>query len=121
MDGGRITVDDRDGVGVVALVGEHDLSTAADVGDALGGLRAAGLVVDLNQTTFLDSSILGVLLAAARDAEQRQAPFAVVIADDPASPPRRIFNLTGLISALPVATDLDAAIAAGRNSATPTG
>ena len=121
MDGGRITVNDQDGVGVVALVGEHDLSTAADVGDALGGLRAAGLVVDLSQTTFLDSSILGVLLAAARDAEQRQAPFAVVIADDPASPPRRIFNLTGLISALPVATDLDAAIAAGRNSSTPTG
>jgi anti-anti-sigma factor len=121
MDGGRITTVDRDGVAVVALVGEHDLSTAPDVGYALRQPRATGLVVDLSQTTFLDSSILGVLLTAARDAEQRQASFAVVISDDPVSAPRRIFDLTGLISALPVETDLAAAVAAGRNSTAPTG
>ena len=116
MDGGRITVDDRDRVAVVALVGEHDLSTAPDVGDALRQPGSAGLVVDLSQTTFLDSSILGVLLTAARDAEQRQVSFAVVVPNDPGSAPRRIFDLTGLTSALPVQTDLAVAVEAGRNS-----
>ena len=119
MDAGHITVDNRDGVAVVALVGEHDLSTAPDVGYALGQPKVAGLVVDLSQTTFLDSSILGVLLAAARDSEQRQASFAVVIPDHPESAARRIFDLTGLISALPVETDLDTAVEAGRNSTAP--
>jgi len=116
MDGGHITVDDQDSVAVVTLVGEHDLSTAPDVGRALRQPRSAGLVVDLSQTTFLDSSILGVLLTAARDAVQRQVSFAIVIPDDPDSAPRRIFDLTGLITALPVQTDLAAAIESGRNS-----
>ena len=121
MEHGRITVDDRDGVAVVALVGEHDQSTAPDVGNALRQQGAAALVVDLKPTTFLDSSILGVLLAAARETEQRQVSFAVVIPDDPASAARRIFDLTGLNSALPVVTDLDAAVDAGRNSTAPAG
>jgi anti-sigma B factor antagonist len=121
MEDGRITVDDRDGVAVVALVGEHDLSTASEVGYALGQPRPAGLVVDLSRTTFLDSSILGVLLTAARESEQRQASFAVVIPENPMSAAHRIFDLTGLISALPVGTDLDTAVEASRNSTAPTG
>jgi anti-anti-sigma factor len=119
MDSGRIMVDERDGMAVVALVGEHDLSTAPDV-DAALKLPKAGLVVDLSPTTFLDSSILGVVLAAARSAEQRQVPFTVVIPDDSGSPARRIFDLTGLASALSVTTDLAAAVDAGNGSTAPT-
>jgi anti-anti-sigma factor len=118
MDSGQIKVDERDGVAVVALVGEHDLSTAPDVDAALRRPKE-GLVVDLSPTTFLDSSILGVVLAVAREAGQRQVPFTVVIPDDSASPARRIFDLTGLASALSVTTDLAAAVDAG-NSTAPT-
>jgi anti-sigma B factor antagonist len=119
MDSGQIKVDQRDGVAVIALVGEHDLSTAPDV-DAALRLPKAGLVVDLSPTTFLDSSILGVVVAVARDAEQRQVPFTVVIPDDSGSPARRIFDLTGLASALSVATDIATAIDGGNSSTAPT-
>jgi anti-sigma B factor antagonist len=118
MDSGRITVDERDGVAVVALVGEHDLSTAPDVEAALR-LPKAGLVVDLSPTTFLDSSILGIVLTAARRAEQRQVTFTVVIPEDSGSPARRIFDLTGLASALSVTADLAAAVGAGDGSTAP--
>jgi anti-anti-sigma factor len=111
MDEARITVDDRHGVTVVALVGEHDLSTALEVSDAFAALTD-GLVIDLSRTTFLDSSILGAVLGAARDAEQRKMPFTVVIPDDPGSAARRIFDLTGLMTTLPVASDVAGAVEA---------
>jgi anti-sigma B factor antagonist len=50
---------------VVRLVGEHDISTAPEVRRALNAASSAPLVVlDLGPTTFLDSTILGVFVAA---------------------------------------------------------
>ena len=118
MNDGQITVEDHGGVAVVALLGEHDLSTAAEVEEALQP-AAAGTVVDLTGTTFLDSSTLGALIAAARECTQRESPFAVVLPDDPSSPARRIFDLTGLISALPVASSVAGAVEAARAGITP--
>jgi len=50
---------------VISLAGEHDLHTAPEVERALRSVIAAGgrtAVVDLTETTFLDSTILSVLL-----------------------------------------------------------
>jgi anti-sigma B factor antagonist len=118
MNGGQITVEDHDGVTVVALLGEHDLSTAPDVGEALQPV-GVGTVVDLTGITFLDSSILGALIAASRECTQRAAPFTVVLPDDPSSAARRIFDLTGLASALPIAADVAGAVESARGDIAP--
>jgi anti-sigma B factor antagonist len=52
---------------VVSLAGEHDLYTAPKVEEAFRSMIAAGartIVVDLTDTTFLDSTMLHALLSA---------------------------------------------------------
>lgn len=50
---------------VVVLRGEHDLSTSEGLRVALASVRGRALV-DLTACTFIDATILGVLLADAR-------------------------------------------------------
>lgn len=64
---GRIeTVRSSAGTTVVALVGDHDMSTAPELRTVLAKAIAdvPGIVVDLSETTFLDSSILHALIEA---------------------------------------------------------
>jgi anti-sigma B factor antagonist len=60
-------VDRRDGALVVSLAGELDLYNAEEVRSALRDALAGEpgvLVVDLEQVTFIDSTVLGVLIEA---------------------------------------------------------
>ena len=60
-------VEERDGATVVSLAGELDLYNAEDVRGALLECCAEEpemLVVDLTGVTFIDSTALGVLIAA---------------------------------------------------------
>jgi len=99
------------GVKVLALEGEHDIYTAPKLRDKLSGLVDAGpsLIVDLSETTFVDSSILGALLNARQQAIEAGTGFAVCVA--PAAEPavRRVFELTGLTDTLPVLDSLELA------------
>ena len=64
---------------VLALHGEHDIATAPQVREAL--LLAASrrtLVVDLAACTFLDGSILGLLIGARRRVVRRGGTVVVV-------------------------------------------
>jgi anti-sigma B factor antagonist len=101
-----------DGVAVVALEGEHDLGTASEVRDALAAVADSGeaVVIDLCATTFVDSSILGVVLEARRSATEDGRGFAVAC-DGTAEAVRRVLEVTGLREELPVHPDRDAAIA----------
>jgi anti-sigma B factor antagonist len=78
---------------IIALGGEHDISTAPDlrrnIDQALGApLR---IVMDLTDTTFIDSSILALILSCSR---AKEPAFSLVL---PASgPARRLFSITGL-------------------------
>jgi anti-anti-sigma factor len=49
---------------LVALVGEHDVATADEFGDALAALDG-DILVDLSDCSFIDSTVIGVLLARA--------------------------------------------------------
>lgn len=75
------------------------------------------LVVDLAKASFLDSSALGVLVAAARHAERIGCTFCL------ASPPAKIARLlatTGLDKAWPVYPNVAAALGAhGRETSQP--
>ncbi len=86
---------------VVAVQGELDLHAADEL---RGALDADGrrLVVDLVGTTFIDSTALGIIGAAARSAD------VTVVATDPRIV--RIFELTGLDRSVTVQRSLADAI-----------
>ena len=102
--GGRIEAAAADGeVPVLVLFGEHDLSTAPDLRARLHDLgETSAVIIDLDETTFVDSSILGVLVGGLRRARERDVPFGLVLGDDAHPAIRRIFELTGLHDVFPI-------------------
>ena len=121
VETGRIEVNgDGDDVSVVALEGEHDIYTAPGLRERAYGELTNGraLVVDLNGATFIDSSILGVLLGARRRAADASLGFAVLCGSNAEPGVRRILDVTGLIPVLPVVPDRDAALQSARSGPT---
>jgi anti-sigma B factor antagonist len=88
------TADLGDGVFTVSVAGEVDLATAPELKEALAeiaGAGATGVLVDLSNATFIDSTTLGVLMGAVR--RIRPAGGELVIAcHDPNI--RKIFEIT---------------------------
>jgi anti-sigma B factor antagonist len=107
---GRIEATAIDGWAVLVLTGEHDLSTAPELRARLHDIAEGdAVIVDLEQTTFVDSSILGVLVGGLRRARENDAPFGIVLGDEAHPAIRRIFELTGLHDVFPIyATRADA-------------
>jgi anti-sigma B factor antagonist len=113
----RIEVDRSDtGVAVVVISGEHDVSTAPVLRDRIGAIieEGAPLMIDLTPATFVDSSVLRVLLDARRRSHEQGRGFAVALEDNDAAEVRRILEVTGLMSVLPVLTERGEAIEAAR-------
>jgi anti-sigma B factor antagonist len=111
---GRIAVHDLGHVRVVALVGQHDLSTVDGLSDAIERqFRAAPhVVVDLTRATFVDSTILCALALGGEHARARSAcRFAVVAAPD--SFVRRVFDIVDLCDMMPTYETLQEALAEG--------
>jgi anti-sigma B factor antagonist len=92
------------GAVVVVLAGEHDLYTAPALRDRIWGAFDNGspIVIDLTQATFIDSSVLRVMLEARQEAEERVVGFAVALTDDGSPAVRRMLEVTGLIEVFPV-------------------
>jgi anti-sigma B factor antagonist len=88
---------------VLTISGEHDLSTAAALRRRLDSLLDEGTktVIDLSPATFIDSSILGVILDGRRRADDAEIGFAVVHSNggDAVDP---VLEVTGLRAELPV-------------------
>jgi anti-sigma B factor antagonist len=112
----RIAVDRGDGVAVIVVEGEHDVYTAPSLSEQLDVLLAEGMpfVIDLTPATFVDSSVLRVLLEARRRADERGIGFAVALGQDDSGPVRRVLDITGLVPVLPVHSERQAAIEAAR-------
>jgi anti-sigma B factor antagonist len=84
----------EDGTFVVSVAGELDLYTVPELEGALRVADGAGLVVvELSRCTFIDSTALGVLLAAKRRLDTLGDCFAIVAA---CAELRRAFEVTGL-------------------------
>jgi anti-anti-sigma factor len=110
----RIDVENRAGVWVLSLHGEHDLATQPSLREQLQHVRAAGgpIVVDLTPTTFVDSTIVGALLERATELQPDEAGVFVVA--PPGAAARRLADLVRLGDAVPVHDDLVTGIDAAR-------
>lgn len=90
------TAEVGENVFIVAVTGEVDLHSAPELDGALDGVLALGgtaTVVDLGDVSFIDSTVLGVLLRHQRRFRGRGGDLVIVTAD------RRVlrtFEVTGL-------------------------
>jgi anti-sigma B factor antagonist len=119
MDAHPIALDDSAGdVIVVAIEGEHDIYTAPALRERLDEAleRKGGVVVDLTQATFVDSSVLGALLDARRRALEASQGFVVCVGETVEPGVRRILDITGLVPVLPVIEGREAAIETARSA-----
>jgi anti-anti-sigma factor len=100
----RIEVDTRmeGGVAVVALRGELDVAATPELEDAL--LAAAdepgvqGIVIDLSELDFMDSSGLRAVVMADQRLSEQGLRFALVRGGEPV---HRVFEITRMTERLP--------------------
>jgi anti-sigma B factor antagonist len=116
-----IVLERHDGVAVVRVHGEHDVFTAPALREQVHSAieQRAPVVIDLSGATFIDSSVLAVLLGGLRRAREAETGFALVLPGEDGAPVRRIFEVTGLVPVFaiqPSEAEAVAAAAAGVNA-----
>ena len=98
------------GVSVLTVTGEIDMATAPDLRERLVAHEAdqvSAIVVDLTGVSFIDSTVLGVLVAAYRRQEDAGGTFKLVVTE-----PRvlKVLEITDLNSVFPVYASVDEAV-----------
>jgi anti-sigma B factor antagonist len=95
---------------VLAVRGEIDLFTAPELKQVLAESIEAGrvrIIVDLTETTFLDSTALGVLIGAVKRLRSRDGALAIVNVDENIA---KTFEITGLDQIFTILTTREAAV-----------
>jgi anti-sigma B factor antagonist len=116
---GRIAVHDLGFVRVVALLGEHDLSTVDRLAGEIDGQfrEVSQVVIDLTRATFVDSTVVCALAQGGERARLGAACRFAVVAS-PGSFVRRVFDLVDLRNLMPTYETLEEALADGGVSPT---
>jgi anti-anti-sigma factor len=101
---------------VVGLVGEHDLSTAGHVRECFSDLCNEGraVVVDVTDTTFIDSAAIHVLLDGRAELTAGGGSLVLQIANTAIV--CRALDVTGVLEHIPTATDREGALALARSA-----
>lgn len=96
---------------VLAISGELDISNIDTIAEVIHALPnpEGGLLIDLSEVSYLDSSAVSLLHDLAMRLRSRAQRLIVV--SPPATPPRRILELTALYLNAPVADELDSGLA----------
>jgi anti-anti-sigma factor len=91
----EIELFDEDGVRVVAVAGELDISNVGALEQASFGAsnQSLGLVIDLSCTDYIDSSTVGLLFSLREGLRRRGQLLCVVSA--PGSNAHRVLDLVG--------------------------
>jgi anti-sigma B factor antagonist len=100
------------GVHVIALTGEVDLYTAPEFKQELLRIIGGGttqVVVDLTDTTFIDSTTLGVLVGGVKRLRPEGGQLSLVCSDRNIT---KIFEITGLDRVFTIYATRDEALAA---------
>jgi anti-anti-sigma factor len=113
----EIESEECDGVRVVAVAGELDISNVAALEHATFDLpnEALGLVLDLSATTFIDSATVGLLFDLHGALARRGQPLRVVCTQGAAA--RRVLDLMSFDDDALSDQDSAAAVAAIRRDA----
>jgi anti-anti-sigma factor len=98
------------GVEVIVVTGEHDISTAPELERRLEAALESGhaVVIDLLGTTFIDSTVLRVLICAREQAAERSIGFRCALGESTGHGVRRLLDLTGMagrLQAVPTRAD----------------
>jgi anti-anti-sigma factor len=104
------SVREQDGVTVIAPRGVIDVSAALELRDLLAGpVGGAGnrVLVDLSEVTLIDSSGIGILVTAHRQAEAAGAVFAL---GGCVGPVGRVFEMTRTNKLLRIYATVDEAL-----------
>ena len=93
-----LTVSVEHDVATIRLDGEHEAYSANKIAKNLSGLISEGvpITVDLRHADFIDSTVMGVLLAANRRAGEASLEFRLLLGDETGWPVRRLLEVTGL-------------------------
>jgi anti-anti-sigma factor len=107
----QVEIEQRDDVVVARLTGELDISMAESTGRKIAEAvpsSARGLIVDMSELDFMDSSGVSMLFGLARQVgSHRQQLVVVAPAGRPVS---RVLQIVEFGRAAPVREDLDAAV-----------
>jgi anti-anti-sigma factor len=107
----RIEIDQSHRGVVARISGEIDISNVGAVKRRLTDAvtsSAAGLIVDISGTTYLDSSGVYLLFELARALEGRQQQMCVVA--PPTTPSTRVLLITGFDHIVPVTSTVEEAV-----------
>jgi anti-anti-sigma factor len=101
------------GVPIVVIEGEVDASNSLEISgrlrDALSN-QGTVLIVDLSETTYIDSAGINVLFKLGLELRERQQQLHLVVAES--SPIARMLSIVGLDDAVPTHRTREAAVAA---------
>jgi anti-sigma B factor antagonist len=106
-----IKTEQVDGAYVIALAGEVDLYTAPEFKQQLLDVIAKGgttVIVDFTDTTFIDSTTLGVLVGGVKRLRTNDGQLSLVCSDRNIT---KIFEITGLDRVFTIYPTRDEAIA----------
>jgi len=96
---------------VIRVAGELDVATAGELRTAVGRVLDTGsrrLIVDLHELDFIDSTALGVLVAALKRLEAREGALTI---RRPTRAALRVLEMTGLSARVQFEDHADAASA----------
>ena len=98
------------GAAVAVFSGEHDMATKDQVHELLKSLVEENelVVADFSEAQFVDSSIVGALMATKREADQRGHTIRLQL--NTADIVRRAFEISGLLTVFEVASTREAAL-----------
>jgi anti-sigma B factor antagonist len=104
-----VTVRPERGVVIAEVTGDIDVSTVARLRERLFEVVDSGqpLIVDLNRISFIDSTGLGVLIAAARRAGMHGSSLHAVCSRPQT---RKLLWLTGVDRRIPLSATVDGAL-----------
>lgn len=108
----RVVEERSDDVSVAAIHGEIDSSNVHEVSERLRVLltnHSTALVVDLTETTYLDSAGINMLFELAGELTDRQQRLRLVVPPD--TPILRMLTIAGLMGAIPTHATRAAALA----------
>ena len=103
---------------VISLTGEVDLYTAPEFKQQLLDVIGQGgkdVVVDFSDTTFIDSTTLGVLVGGVKRLRPAGGSLALVCTDENIT---KIFEITGLDRVFPIHSSREEALEAVSSGAT---